>query len=283
MRCFATKRALPRAKLLATTAIGVALTAAAIAQGRLEFEVAAIRPVAGDVLPRLGYDLRGISNGRLLIRALPARELIEWAYPEFRDSQRVLGGPPWIRTTLFEIEAIFDAGILTRELPTNPGGSIPGVPQAVTLMMRSLLEDRFGFTFHVEELEMTIAALALARPDGGLGPDLRRSRTNCSELVEGRSPCGVRQKDPTVAVVEGRGVPFVTFMGMLHLGIEFDGPLRNMTGLEGLFDFEFPVRPQIDGASLLSRLTPRYGLKIERRRTRERVLVVDEIKEPSPN
>ena len=74
MRCFATKRALPRAKLLATTAIGVALTAAAIAQGRLEFEVAAIRPVAGDVLPRLGYDLRGISNGRLLIRALPARE-----------------------------------------------------------------------------------------------------------------------------------------------------------------------------------------------------------------
>lgn len=143
MRSLAPGRGLPRLTLLLTIAIGVAL-ASAFAQQRLEFEVVSIRPLAPNVFPRLGYDLRGIAKGRLRIRALPARELIEWAYPEFKDDeQRVLGGPAWMRSALFEVEAIFDPEFLTRELPTNPGGSTPGVPPAVALMMRSLLEDRF--------------------------------------------------------------------------------------------------------------------------------------------
>jgi uncharacterized protein (TIGR03435 family) len=224
----------------------------------------------------------GRFEGRLRIRALPARELIEWAYPEFNDDDhRVLGGPAWMRSALFEVEAIFDPEILTRELPTKPGGSIAGVPPAVSLMMRSLLEDRFKLKYHVEEREVTISTVLLARPDGRLGPDLRRSRTNCGALIKGRSPCGVHQKDQRTPIVEGRGVPIETFIGMMDLAGEFEGSLRNMTGLEGLFDFELPLRAQLAGATLP--LTSRYGLKVERRRTRDRVLVVDELREPSPN
>lgn len=91
----------------------------------------------------------------------------------------------------------------------------------------------------------------------------------------------MRQKDERIPIVEGRGVPIETFVDMLDLAAEFEGPLRNMTGLEGLFDFELPLRAQLGGATLP--LTSRYGLKIDRRRTRDRVLMVDEIREPSPN
>lgn len=178
--------------------------------------------------------------------------------------EQIVGGPPWVNRELFEVLATFDPEKLTEELPTEPIGAYPGVPPAVTLMMRTLLQERFGLRTHVEERTINVIAVLLANADGQLGPNLRRSRSECPIDSRMFSVCGIPVRD-------GRP-PFYEAVAL--------------TGLEGLFDFELPVYKKGEprrGDSIFSVVEKQHGLKLERRRVQGRFLHIDAIRQPSSN
>ncbi len=57
-------------------------------------------------------------------------------------------------------------------------------------MLRALLADRFRLTTHKETRELPIFALTFARNDRTLGPQLRRSATDCAALAAARGRRG---------------------------------------------------------------------------------------------
>ena len=97
---------------------------------------------------------------------MPVRILIRQAYGPLQDFQ-LIGGPPWINSDRFNIEA-------------KPEGGGPMSPQVLQSVFRQILEDRFALKAHKETRELPIYALMLARSDGRLGPNLKLSSPECS-------------------------------------------------------------------------------------------------------
>src|SRR5688572_24686942 len=90
------------------------------------------------------------------------RPFIARAY-EVRVFQ-VTGGPQWLDFDRFDIV----------------GRGAEGTPTAMRpAMLRRLLADRFGLVTHTETREQPVYALVLARSDGRLGPQLKRSPLPC--------------------------------------------------------------------------------------------------------
>jgi uncharacterized protein (TIGR03435 family) len=135
------------------------LSASPIAQAPPAFEVASVkRNVSG----RMPLGPIRYQTGRFVAENTALRWLISSAYGGPRDlpPDYIEGGPPWIDTDGFDIDA-------------RTGGNPP--PTATRAMLRSLLEDRFGLNVHREPRERQVQALVLAGTNGRIGPQLRRS------------------------------------------------------------------------------------------------------------
>jgi uncharacterized protein (TIGR03435 family) len=172
-------------------------------------------------------------------------------------------------------------------------------------MLRVVLAERFGLVVHTEERNMPIYALTLVRADGPLGPDLRRSTTDCtgkrSSTVGGRVQCGILvSQAPTSASLRGGGTTMTEFVRLF--GDFLDRPLIDHTGLTGTFDLELQfaaLRSSVPGASVpgglavagdadqipnvFTAVQEQLGLRLESRRAVAQVLVIDDVSEPSEN
>src|SRR6185503_18225879 len=119
------------------------------------------------------------------------------------DAARIVGGPSWIDTDRFDITAKAAA-------PTSPA--------QLTLMLRTLLADRFKLAAHTEMRDDSIYALVMARSDGRLGPNLHPAAADCATLraaapaggaqPNGSSPCGNLGGIPPGTMIV-RGVPLI--------------------------------------------------------------------------
>src|SRR5687768_4482580 len=100
-------------------------------------------------------------KGRYTARGFTLAALIRNAYrvQEFQ----IIGGPDWINTDRFDVEAVFPDADRAR----------------VDLMLRALLAERFKLAVHNEKQERPIYALTFARADKRLGPQLEKSTTDC--------------------------------------------------------------------------------------------------------
>lgn len=246
------------------------------------FEVASVkRNTSGET--RIRFET---PPGRLTAVNVPLRFAIRQAYrvPE----SRMVGGPPWLDTDRFDILATAPADAAT-----------PDVRQ----MLRVLLADRFGLVLHSETRQMPIYSLVLARDDRDLGPNLRRSGTDCtgqtSRLVAGRVQCGVLvSQAPTSASLRGGGARFAEFVRLL--GDFLDRPIVDDTGLTGTFDLELQFtadRGSVPGVgvpggvgaaantddipSIFTALREQLGLKLDARRGSAEVFVIDSVSPPS--
>src|SRR6266705_3108674 len=152
------------------------------------FEVASIKPnTSGD-----GRIMLGNQPGRFTATNVTLRLLIRNAY-QLQDFQ-ISGGPGWLASDHFDIVAKIEAGVQDA-MPIGP--PVPGQgPTPLQLMLRSLLTERFKLAVHSETKEQPIYALVLARSDGRLGPDLKKSETDCAALM-----AAMRGRGP------GRGIP----------------------------------------------------------------------------
>jgi uncharacterized protein (TIGR03435 family) len=209
------------------------------------------------------------------------RGLLQLAYPEIVDDARISGVPPSLDKLYFDIDTTFDPMRLAEASAAQI--SPAGIPRGVSEMMQSLLTSRFQLKAHFEHRELPILALILARSDGKLGRNLRRSEADCLGVSAERPKCGTRlMPDGKVVAIGGT---LDELVGVLEMRRENpDRPIRNHTGLEGRFDFSFQFNStrawEVDA---ISSLVSELGLKLEPRRQREPLLVVDHVERASPN
>ena len=159
--------------LLAATAASAqdpAASSAAVSSDAT-FEVAAIRPSNPDPTNPLSMIpmVRPQPGGRLTINNLPLKMLIGLAY-EMQDF-RVDGGPRELMSAKFDIIA-----------KASSGGTL--TPKEMRPLVKNLLIERFKLKAHTEPREMRVYDLVVARSDGRLGPDMKPSKSDCSNADE---------------------------------------------------------------------------------------------------
>jgi uncharacterized protein (TIGR03435 family) len=247
--------------LAATTALAqepAAAAPAAAADASATFEVAAIKPSNPDpsnpmsilplVLPQPG--------GRLRVTNLPVRMLIAVAY-ETQDF-RVAGGPPALMTAKYDITA------------KAPGAAMLGQKQ-IRPLLKNLLIERFKLKTHTEPREMAAYDLVIVRSDGRLGPDMKPSTSDCSNVEElNAKRVEAVAKGDFSAVMPKPGEALRCAIapnlagGPANISMHGDGqeikqlieqltqlvgrPIRDKTGLTGRYDFDM----KLDLAQLLA-------------------------------
>lgn len=256
------------------------------------FEVASIKPNKSGS-PILGID--PAPGGRLTATNVSLGALIRYGYqlPIFRMS----GGPDWIESERFDLvaKAEGEAG-----------------PDQIRLMLRRLLAERFALKVHTETREQPIFELLVARGDGRIGPQLRRSTVDCAGVPPPRpgtfpagSPpvCGFVGPAPDIAVSTGRARFALRGMTMEGVARFLQGAVRRQvvdrTGLIGYFDGEFdftveiPPPPPPPGIpdpydrlnfpTIFTVVREQLGLKLESSRGPVEILVVEAASRPTPD
>jgi len=205
------------------------------------------------------------------------------------------GGPSWMSTERFDIVA-----------------KAEGVPSAPEIfeMLHSLLNERFKLAVHTEEREGDVYNLILARSDGRLGPMLRQSTVDCEAQrasAASTSGGGIPIQIPACPISNypgrfvGTSIPLTALARTLVVWV--DGrDVRDRTGLTGLYDIDLtwtperlgPLPPNVpaevlrareaidpNGPSLFTAVQEELGLKLEPKKDKIEVLVIDHVEHPA--
>ena len=136
------------------------------------FEVASIKPSApGDpanpmtMVPMLAPQ----PGGRFVAANVPLWLLISsaWNLPD----NRMVGGNKDVMSVRYDINARAATAATLGQKELLPA-------------LQALLADRFKLKAHMEQREMALSDLVIARSDGKLGPELKPSKSDCSNMQE---------------------------------------------------------------------------------------------------
>jgi uncharacterized protein (TIGR03435 family) len=147
------------------------------------FEVATIKP---NVSGATGLSTVFQPSGHYRGSNVRLRDLVSEAY-RVRGFQ-VVGGPPWVASERFDIEAKTDDPANFALVPMADGTR--AIPETPFLMLRELLKDRFKLVAHRETREGPIYALMVVR-SSVRGPNLRPPAVSCAAIDEKNPPPGV--------------------------------------------------------------------------------------------
>jgi uncharacterized protein (TIGR03435 family) len=271
---------------IAAFVLSASLGAQQPAPGNLAFEAASIKANAsGDF--RMSFAFQ--PGGRLVAVNVPVVMILLQAYriPDYR----IVGIPAWARSTRFDI---------------NAKGLDDLSPEAMQQMTRSLLAERFHMAAHIETREEDGLALVLARRDGRLGPELRKSATDCAArsaaqrrgeslpppppAANGAPVCSAR---PAIGALTS-GAMTMELLAM-SLSLAISQPVVDKTGLAG--DYEVALRytperpgrggtdgaapPSDDNVSIFTAVREQLGLKLEPRRGPQEFLIIDRLERPT--
>jgi len=293
--------------LAATAMFGVAIESRVRAQSPQTpapaFEVASIKPNnSGDGTVMMQQQ----PGGRFTAKNIPLRLLIRNAY-QLQDFQ-IVGAPSWINSERYDIVAKAEDGTP----PETPSLDRTG-PNRIQLMIRSLLAERFQLVAHEETRELPIYALVVARSDGKLGPDLKKSEVDCNAVFAAgrgrgmppppppgapqpgeRPQCGIRIGMGNLAM---GGAPLPQFANSLAMFV--GRTVQDKTGLAGNYDVtltwtpdQMPQRPpgapepppaDPNGPSIFTALQEQLGLKLDSQKGPVSVLVIDRVERPKEN
>jgi uncharacterized protein (TIGR03435 family) len=184
--------------------------------------------------------------------------------------------------------------------------------QLEMLMMQTLLGERFKLSVHHEMRDGPIYSLVIANRDGRIGPQLRRSETDCNALIS-RGRINAAPPPPPPPPSSGQVPPcgIQVGIGMLRIGSQsipavsrllaraVGKPVVDNTGLKGAFDLSldfdtsglpgFATPPGVnppatgDKPTLYTALQEQAGLKLETGRGPIDILIVDHVERPTPD
>jgi uncharacterized protein (TIGR03435 family) len=285
-------------KLFFATA-GIAAVAAGQPQPpkSLAFEVASIRQNKSQ--DRRVWRTDFLPGGRFTATNAPLVFLVRLAYNIPFRSDRLSGGPDWIRSERYDIEAKSETDGVPAGLPARARA------ERMRPMVQRLLADRFGMAVHREIKERPSYVLVVARN----GPKLQKSKReegDCPEL-DPKNRDELELSCHFAVGGQGNGIhsKAVDMADVVELLENFsDRPFVDGTGLKGLFDIEtegwVPLRPRpgsqpgvepsaediamADPARpTLSIILDRLGLKMESRNAPVETFVIDRAERPSQN
>ena len=243
--------------LISTTVLTLVLTGSSYGQPALpSFEVASVRSSPREVGPdynnQIVYSPEEFRGRNVTLRRLVAEA---WGC-----QLKQVVGPRWLDQNEYEVDARIPTGVS---------------PNQITLMLRSLLADRFGLKQHSETQQMRVYELAV----GKNGPKIRPIEMAGSAAGKPgfHFHGGMREFADLLAVqfsipaVESPTAP-VTAGGPSI-------PVIDKTGLGGTYDFSVDIRPEpgTDAFTAWKRvLENQLGLKIDSRTSDVTILVVDD-------
>jgi uncharacterized protein (TIGR03435 family) len=234
-----------------------------------EFEVATIKPSKPDVQGK-GFSVQG---RRFVTLNTSLGDLLKFAYG--LQSRQIIGGPPWLTSDKFDIEA-------------QPDGEGQPSDKQWKMMIQKLLASRFKLTLHHEKKELSVYALVV----GKNGPKLTKSQGDPNGLP------GLFFRG--LGVLPVANATMGDFAGVMQ-GAVLDRPVVDQTGLKGRFDFilkwtpdesqfeglGIKVPPPSDAANappgLFTAIQEQLGLKLEATKAPVDVLVIDHVEKPSEN
>lgn len=245
------------------------------------FEVASVKPSAPDERLRV-FDFK--PTGSLTARNLTLRRLISAAYgtpfPIPLPDERMVGGPAWLDTARFAVEA----------RSANPPAAETAA-RDIGFMLRTLLADRFGLRVRLEPRPQRVYALVRATGKPKRGVTLRPSQADCL-----KEQCGI---GGGAGRMELRGAPLDLVVFALSEAV--GRPVVNQAGLAGLYDgrLEWAPSPEElqvifggapagardpqEGASIFTAIEEQFGLKLRDARAPLETLVITQAEFPSPN
>jgi uncharacterized protein (TIGR03435 family) len=267
--------------------VTVALAAVAAPNGAAQtptlpvFEVASVKPTKTNGISLL----RILPGGRVRATNFSLQGLMTRAWRIQED--QVEGGPSWIRSEGYDIEAKAD-------------GDSPA--DQMWLMLRALLTERFKLSIQIETRELPIYELTVASKDGRLGSSLRPfAESNCTRLVPDGKIAPLNLDRPACGVLHspvGHWIGRETTIDSLASTLTrvMGRVVLNRTGLTGKFDLDLHwtdlaqlFQPDVaipqpaDGPSLLTALQEQLGLRLDSRKGPVEILVVKQAERPIPD
>jgi uncharacterized protein (TIGR03435 family) len=236
---------------------------------RLTFEVASIKPFkpsggrgGGGIKPKSagqGYDAVGAS----------VRMMISLMYR--MPMQHITGGPSWLDSDLWTVDAKADRAYNTDDLHT---------------MFQNLLADEFKLKFHKEVKEGPVYALMVEKS----GPKMK--------VNDGPQDFEIPIQGGPGGVTIGKRVPMEYLCYVLGQMLRNDDrPVIDKTGLTGNYDFTLTFLPDLppgfdkanlppellDRPNLFDALRQQLGLKLEPQKGPVTYYVIDSVEKPEGN
>jgi uncharacterized protein (TIGR03435 family) len=229
---------------------------------KYEFEIASVKVSNQKERGALG----ALPTGRFEANDVSLFQLIRYAY-DVRSFQ-ISGGPDWLDSTLFTIEAKAPAGV---PMPKKPDD-----PQTGRWMVQSLLGDRFKLAVRRTTREEQVYELVV----GKTGSKLKVSPITQGQIAFDRGK------------LVGTGVP-VRFL-VTQLSQQLGRMVIDNTGLTEKYDFELNWTPDFDtpggttpdGAartSVFAAVQDDLGLRLQTTKAPVEMIIVDHAEKPRPN
>ena len=229
------------------------------------FEVVSIRP-SGPGAHSWSYKE---SPDRVALTGANARTLVADAYG--KDLPNILGGPAWINSEQYDVNATFGDSVAVKLASLSPKDRM----DQIFLMLRSAMEQRFGLRTHHETREVPVYALVLAKGGPKFGP--APPAANEAEAREvGAKYNGhlwtVNREPMTFLAIQLSRIP------------EVGRKVIDQTGLKGDYRFNFDVPSTTDpDLSVFTALTEQLGLTLKPTKAPGDFIVIDHIERPSAN
>ena len=261
------------------------------------FAVVSVTPSAPSPDGRMFVDSGARPGGQWFAQNTEFISILRSAYTAFALPGQIVGGPDWVRTARFDINARAEG---------NPAADV------MTEMLKRLLADRFSLKVHTEPREVDVYALVLARPDGRLGPGIKPSTKDCQAVEDARKKAASSGVPPTPSAPRPGARPECGMVSMSMNCVQrlaTDGqpvsliatviqstagrPVVDRTGLSGRWDIELNFacaaglqtasdRPDAP-VSVFTAVQEQLGLRLEARKEKMDVLVIDSVEMPRPN
>jgi uncharacterized protein (TIGR03435 family) len=261
---------------------------------RLAFEVASVkRNTSTD--PR-GMRMQILPGGKL-VGSAPLFVFVATAYGLPFQSDRLSGGPEWIRTERYDIEATPDQAAIPA------GTSMKDRNDKIQLMLQTLLAERFRMVIRSEIKELPVYA-AVVKKDGLKLQKAAVQEKDCLEVTKGPQDPGSCH---TFSGGQGQGIhaQAVSMPDLASYASSWaDRPVIDKTDLQGLFNIQtegwVPMRPRparpagqdptaedlafADPARpTLFQIFDRLGLKLESQRAPVEMFVIESAERPTEN
>lgn len=258
---------------------------------KITFEVASIKPAAPSPMGQMRIGMSS-DAGMLRYSNVSLKDCIRTAY-RVKDFQ--VQGPDWIESARFDIVARLPAGSSKDQIPE---------------MLQALLADRFKLTLHRETKEHPIYALVVGKGGAKLKP--AEVQTADAAPAGGASGIGGPPRNAVMMQIDPGGAhlkaPSATLARLAEMISRFsERPVVDMTGIQGQYDFDLVFSPETmkgmmrgapggpmpmpppgeaehspsdaaaEPAGSIYESVQRYGLKLEPRKARMEILIVDHI------
>ena len=283
-------------------------------QPRLTFEVASVKPVDRLLMSR-NHDGNRLDR-QIYVDRTELYAYIVLAYVRGLGCLTKLGTgevcpliegsiPSWVRTDRYEIQGKFFPnsvpGYSDRQRRNNDR-------REVSLVLQSLLQDRFHLKAHHEMREIPIYAITIGKSTPKLKatpPNGDQLKIGDGSLVEFHGMSGLRGVGTTRIQMTFQASTMQE--AVEALAAYFDRPILDRTGLKGEYDFSIecdrdPTMPQPDhvdmssgrggtdfnpftglSSAALSACLQDVGLKLESTKAPIEILVIDHVERPSEN